>query len=291
MSEQSFSPQKLKMDVQINPSIQSPSIDPKLQTGEFPHFSEPKENKNYPNIPFSGEVRSPQFAKQVTEQPPENLENENVPIKIQYNQQKSASQSIKYEPDLAMSLTRGIMHPNEKYKSLKTYVFPMTSFPISNLISNENNSKAINMINANSNANENSVKSRIYSPMISERIPEISKLSTNNPRLTQNVREGPNNGNISAKLQRDESPSSAYERIEEIKKNDNHLIESSKEIDLKSKQKLIEWLIDIRLIKSNSVSIDEFHSYCRNGVLLADLINRTNVVINKIERKSFKRNK
>eukprot|EP00826_Nyctotherus_ovalis_P042013 TRINITY_DN4283_c0_g3_i4.p1 TRINITY_DN4283_c0_g3~~TRINITY_DN4283_c0_g3_i4.p1 ORF type:complete len:576 (+),score=56.75 TRINITY_DN4283_c0_g3_i4:321-2048(+) len=45
-------------------------------------------------------------------------------------------------------------------------------------------------------------------------------------------------------------------------------------VDVKTKQKVINWLQEISLLKANSVSIDKFPSYCRNGVLLHDLIAR-----------------
>jgi len=45
-------------------------------------------------------------------------------------------------------------------------------------------------------------------------------------------------------------------------------------VDVKTKHKIIEWLQEISLIRKNAVSIAEFPSYCRNGVLLSDLICR-----------------
>lgn len=41
-----------------------------------------------------------------------------------------------------------------------------------------------------------------------------------------------------------------------------------------TKHRLVEWLQDISLIRRNAVSIAEFPGYCRNGVLLYDLIAR-----------------
>ena len=38
------------------------------------------------------------------------------------------------------------------------------------------------------------------------------------------------------------------------------------------KQKLIDWMVSINLIKENSVDPQNFPAYCRNGVLLSDLI-------------------
>ncbi len=45
-------------------------------------------------------------------------------------------------------------------------------------------------------------------------------------------------------------------------------------VDLKTKTKLLGWLEDINLIKQNAARVEEFPGYCRNGVLLADLILR-----------------
>jgi len=50
--------------------------------------------------------------------------------------------------------------------------------------------------------------------------------------------------------------------------------DNSIKTDIKTKHKIIKWLEKISLLKANAVSIDEFPSYCRNGVLLYDLITR-----------------
>jgi len=42
---------------------------------------------------------------------------------------------------------------------------------------------------------------------------------------------------------------------------------------MKTKVKLMKWLIEIKLIKENRVSIDEFPKYLRTGVLFCDIIN------------------
>ncbi len=45
-------------------------------------------------------------------------------------------------------------------------------------------------------------------------------------------------------------------------------------VDVKTKHALLTWMERIQLIKPNSVTIAEFPGYCRNGVLLSDLILR-----------------
>jgi len=44
--------------------------------------------------------------------------------------------------------------------------------------------------------------------------------------------------------------------------------------NINTKHKIVEWLQNISLIRRNAVSIAEFPAYCRNGVLLYDLIAR-----------------
>jgi len=68
-----------------------------------------------------------------------------------------------------------------------------------------------------------------------------------------------------------------------------HLVTHKKlpKTNIKTRQKIIDWLQNIRLIKKNSVSTSEFHGYCRNGVLLYDLISRLEgrqAHIKKVER-------
>ena len=60
---------------------------------------------------------------------------------------------------------------------------------------------------------------------------------------------------------------------EQNSKNLNFDVQIS-HVDFRTKNKILEWLIDIRLIKENAVSVPEFPPYCRNGVLFSDLINR-----------------
>ena len=45
-------------------------------------------------------------------------------------------------------------------------------------------------------------------------------------------------------------------------------------VDVKTQNKLLDWLTQIQLIKQKATSVSEFPSYCRNGVLLSDLIQR-----------------
>jgi len=45
-------------------------------------------------------------------------------------------------------------------------------------------------------------------------------------------------------------------------------------VNLETRHKLLAWLEDIQLIKPGSTTIAEFPGYCRNGVLLSDLILR-----------------
>lgn len=45
-------------------------------------------------------------------------------------------------------------------------------------------------------------------------------------------------------------------------------------VDTKTKYKILNWLESIGLIKESAVDVDEFPSYCRNGVMFFDLINR-----------------
>ncbi len=45
-------------------------------------------------------------------------------------------------------------------------------------------------------------------------------------------------------------------------------------VDIKTKQRVLEWLEEIQLIKEGAVTIANFPQYCRNGVLLSDLVTR-----------------
>ena len=45
-------------------------------------------------------------------------------------------------------------------------------------------------------------------------------------------------------------------------------------IKAKTKNKIIDWFHSISLLKKSSIAIEEFPSYCRNGVLIYDLIMR-----------------
>lgn len=49
---------------------------------------------------------------------------------------------------------------------------------------------------------------------------------------------------------------------------------SAEPVDLKTKHKILSWLEDIHLIKPSASTVAEFPYYCRNGVLIADLIAR-----------------
>lgn len=64
-------------------------------------------------------------------------------------------------------------------------------------------------------------------------------------------------------------------------------------VDIKIKHKLLEWLEEIHLIKQNAATIADFPGYCRNGVLLADLIMRLEGVnitlLKKLEEMHTKR--
>jgi hypothetical protein len=61
----------------------------------------------------------------------------------------------------------------------------------------------------------------------------------------------------------------------------NHLNKLMQEISLEQRHKLLYWLESIQLIKHNATTIAEFPSYCRNGVLLSDLIVRLEGVSSK----------
>eukprot|EP00826_Nyctotherus_ovalis_P008496 TRINITY_DN12203_c0_g1_i1.p1 TRINITY_DN12203_c0_g1~~TRINITY_DN12203_c0_g1_i1.p1 ORF type:complete len:163 (+),score=16.30 TRINITY_DN12203_c0_g1_i1:65-553(+) len=51
------------------------------------------------------------------------------------------------------------------------------------------------------------------------------------------------------------------------------------EFTIETRYKLLNWLEDIQLVKRGAATIAEFPSYCRNGVLLGDLILRLEGVI------------
>jgi len=59
----------------------------------------------------------------------------------------------------------------------------------------------------------------------------------------------------------------------------NQLNKPIQEISLEQRHKLLYWLEGIQLIKRNATTIAEFPSYCRNGVLLSDLIIRLEGVL------------
>jgi len=52
------------------------------------------------------------------------------------------------------------------------------------------------------------------------------------------------------------------------------IIEDTERMNVKDKKKILNWLEEIKLIKPGVVTIEAFPYYCRNGVLLADLITR-----------------
>jgi len=60
------------------------------------------------------------------------------------------------------------------------------------------------------------------------------------------------------------------------------------EVNTKTKQRVLNWLQDLRLIRQGVVSIEDFPGYCRNGVLFADLISKIegsrNVMLSGIAR-------
>ena len=47
-------------------------------------------------------------------------------------------------------------------------------------------------------------------------------------------------------------------------------------LDVKLKRKMVDWLTEINLLRKNSVTLEEFPQYCRNGVIFFDIINRLN---------------
>lgn len=62
------------------------------------------------------------------------------------------------------------------------------------------------------------------------------------------------------------------------------------EVSRKGKEKLINWLISIKLIKENINNLSEkLHRICKSGVIFADLINRLETrgseVVKGIQRK------
>lgn len=60
----------------------------------------------------------------------------------------------------------------------------------------------------------------------------------------------------------------------EILKNEEEVQENDNKIDPKTKLRVLEWLESINLIKHGVVNPEEFPGYCRNGVLISDLISR-----------------
>lgn len=80
-------------------------------------------------------------------------------------------------------------------------------------------------------------------------------------------------------LQMDEKKTpQKYSQITHTPNRENKLTYDSQhkktQIDIKTKHKVLEWLEEIHLIKQNAATIADFPGYCRNGVLLADLIMR-----------------
>jgi hypothetical protein len=49
------------------------------------------------------------------------------------------------------------------------------------------------------------------------------------------------------------------------------------------KNKIYFWLIDLNILKENSINLEDLPKLCANGVLLADLINRLEGVSIKIK--------
>ena len=44
-------------------------------------------------------------------------------------------------------------------------------------------------------------------------------------------------------------------------------------VDMKTKIKILDWLIEIKLVKEGVANVSCLHLYCMNGVLLFDLVN------------------
>ncbi len=58
--------------------------------------------------------------------------------------------------------------------------------------------------------------------------------------------------------------------------NNNNNSESS--IPSKMKLNIFQWLIDIKLLKENSISLSDLPNLCKNGIFLCDLINHFEIV-------------
>ena len=50
--------------------------------------------------------------------------------------------------------------------------------------------------------------------------------------------------------------------------------ESFPPVSEKSKERIIDWLAEIRLIRKSAVRVEQFPEYCKNGVIFADLIGK-----------------
>jgi hypothetical protein len=66
--------------------------------------------------------------------------------------------------------------------------------------------------------------------------------------------------------------------------NLNNHSESS--IPSKAKLSIFQWLIDIKLLKENSISFSDLPNLCKNGIFLCDLINHFEIVKLKLKKET-----
>lgn len=152
--------------------------------------------------------------------------------------------SSRSESEMKKALSRGILIKD----SQSPYTFPISSNTITQLSTHKtdlspSSVKTINAKKQLSVSTEHSARKAIKKTTSTER---LQQRSSEVQYSTSNIR----------------SPQVQIEKV-----------------PIKVKLKILQWLQDIQLIKEDAVTIAEFPSYCRNGVLFADLIQRLEGVI------------
>jgi hypothetical protein len=168
-------------------------------------------------------------------------------------------------------------------KKINFIGFPRPSNPILNIdFKNFNKYTPVfctqNVINKNKKKNEESEEKILTMNLKpNKKIPENNKI-TKKSYLKQAHGKSQTRGEEISKsiIYTEESEETPYNKYSGLREND---------ISPAIKNKIYFWLIDIDILKENSVKVDDIPYICANGVLLADLVNRLEgVYINLIFR-------
>ncbi len=233
-------------------------------------------------------------AKRRTQEPPRTSKpTPTRPLAQTQQQQKQRANKFATEADMELAFKQGILLHDRKADYLS---FPMSTEPLSELNANSEQllvqspthgvaSAKTSIVPQNAAAmSDNSISrnrsqvcpvgSHSEAPlpggMQTARLTSRRSFADGNSRQRRSSSKKP-----PTKSRENVPPKESEEYVPERRQNvpEGEKITIAK-VDIRTRQRVLEWLEEIQLIKEGSVNVADFPNYCRNGVLIGDLIVR-----------------